>query len=79
MTRTTIDIDDGLVEKVMSLYNLKTRGEAVDLALRKIVGNLMTKEGALAMQGYGWDGDFEALRGHPLQPDMTAESRLDDE
>lgn len=79
MTRTNIDIDDGLVEKVMGLYNLKTRREAVDLALRKVVGNLMTKEEALAMQGNGWDGDFEALRGHPIEPDMTPESRLDDE
>lgn len=51
MSRTNIDIDDELVEIVMVRYHLKTKREAVDYALRHLVGQPMTKEEALAMLG----------------------------
>ena len=51
MSRTNIDIDDELVEIVMVRYKLKTKREAVDYALRHLVGQPMTKEEALAMCG----------------------------
>ena len=51
MSRTNIDIDDELVEIVMVRYQLKTKREAVDYALRHLVGQPMTKEEALAMMG----------------------------
>jgi len=37
-------------------YGLRTKREAVDLALRNLVGGVMTKEQALAMEGFGWGG-----------------------
>lgn len=63
MSRTNIDLDDGLVERVMQRYDLRTKKEAVDMALRSLVGEPMTREEILAMQGVGWDGDLEAMRG----------------
>jgi Arc/MetJ family transcription regulator len=51
MSRTNIDIDDELVEIVMVRYQLKTKREAVDYALRNLAGQPMTKEEALAMCG----------------------------
>ncbi|MGL4175843.1 MAG: type II toxin-antitoxin system VapB family antitoxin, partial [Dermatophilaceae bacterium] len=38
MARTNIDIDDGLVGEVMRRYDLATKREAVDFALRRLVG-----------------------------------------
>jgi Arc/MetJ family transcription regulator len=61
--RTNIEIDDWLVEQAMRMYRLKSKREAVDLALRKLVGDPMTLEEALAMEGTGWEGDLGEMRG----------------
>lgn len=63
MSRTNIDLDDSLVDAVMQRYGLRTKKEAVDLALRNLVGGVMTKEQALAMRGFGWDGDLDEIGG----------------
>lgn len=63
MSRTNIDLDDTLVEMAMQRYGLRTKKEAVDLALRRLVGGVMSKEEALAMEGFGWDGDLAEIRG----------------
>ena len=60
MTRTNIEINDQLVKKVMDDYGLKTKKEAVDLALHRLVG-AATKEEILAMQGIGWVGDLDEM------------------
>jgi Arc/MetJ family transcription regulator len=60
--RTNIEIDDALIERAMQMHGCKTKREAVDLALRKLVGDAMTLEEALAMQGTGWGGDLEEMR-----------------
>ena len=59
---TGIDVDDDLVERVMSRYGLRTEREAVDVALRRLLVEPMTKSQVLAMQGSGWDGDLDQLR-----------------
>ena len=51
MARTNIDIDQELLKIVMQRYGLHTKREAVELALRRLVGEPMTTEEALAMQG----------------------------
>lgn len=51
MGRTNIDIDDELVARVMARYHLTTKREAIDYALRRLVGNPMTREEILAMGG----------------------------
>jgi Arc/MetJ family transcription regulator len=51
MARTNIDIDDQLVQRVMMRYQLSTKREAVDYALRHLVGEPMTRDQAADMLG----------------------------
>jgi Arc/MetJ family transcription regulator len=51
MSRTNIDIDDELVHRVMMQFGLTTKREAVDYALRHLVGQPMTREEMIAMAG----------------------------
>ncbi|MDO5495294.1 MAG: type II toxin-antitoxin system VapB family antitoxin [bacterium] len=62
MARTNIDIDDELVREAMHRYGLGTKREAVDFALRRLVGPVMTLDEMRAMEGSGWDGDLHAMR-----------------
>ena len=62
MARTNIEIDDVLVDRAMRLYRLRSKREAVDLALRKLVGEPMGREEALATEGTGWAGDLGEIR-----------------
>lgn len=67
MGRTNIEIDDNLVSEAMRRYGLGSKRAAVDLALRRLVTEPMTREDALAMEGAGWEGDLDEMRsGHPL-------------
>jgi Arc/MetJ family transcription regulator len=50
-TRTNIEIEDDYVRAVMDRYGVHTKTEAVDLALRHLAGQPMTREEALAMRG----------------------------
>lgn len=49
--RTNIEIEDAYVRTIMDRYRVRTKTEAVDLALRHLAGQPMTREEALAMQG----------------------------
>jgi Arc/MetJ family transcription regulator len=49
--RTNIEIEDTYVRKIMVRYGLRTKTAAVDLALRYLAGQPMTREEALAMGG----------------------------
>lgn len=51
MARTNIVIDDELLDTVMRRYGLRTKTEAIDLALRHLAGRPMTTEEALGMRG----------------------------
>ncbi len=62
MTRTNIDLDDEACAEVMRRYQLGTKREAVNLALKMVAGDPMTVEEALQMQGTGWDGDLDEMR-----------------
>ncbi|MGI8874546.1 MAG: type II toxin-antitoxin system VapB family antitoxin [Egibacteraceae bacterium] len=67
MARTNIEIDDELINRAMKWYGLRTKREAVDLALRRLVGGMSADE-ALAMRGYGWEGDLAKMRdSRPVQ------------
>ncbi len=63
MGRTNVVVDDELIARVMRLYGLRTKREAIDFALRKVAGP-SPHERALKLQGSGWDGDLEAVRAH---------------
>ena len=62
MSRTNVDIDDHLLRLAMQRFRLHTKREAVNYALRKLLGDPMTKEEVLAMRGEGWDGDLDEMR-----------------
>jgi Arc/MetJ family transcription regulator len=49
--RTNIEIEDSYLQAVMDRYGLRTKTEAVELALRHLAGQPMTREEALAMRG----------------------------
>jgi Arc/MetJ family transcription regulator len=48
--RTNIEIEDVYLRAVMERYGLRTKTEAVDLALRHLAGQPMTREEALSMR-----------------------------
>lgn len=62
MSRTNIDIDDELVSRVMRRFGLRSKRAAVDLALRRMLGEPMSRDEILAMQGVGWSGDHSGVR-----------------
>ena len=49
--RTNIEIEDDDVQTIMDRYGLRTKTEAVALALRHLAGQPMSREEALAMRG----------------------------
>lgn len=66
MARTNIDLDDELVSEVMRRFGLRTKREAVELALRRLVGVPLQRDFLLGLEGSGWDGDLEQVRGEQV-------------
>jgi Arc/MetJ family transcription regulator len=61
VSRTNIDIDDDLIADAQRIYRLESKRSAVDLALRRLVGEALSVEEALALQGTGFDYTNEQL------------------
>lgn len=57
-TRTNIVLDDDHVAAIMRRYSLRTKTEAVALALAKLAGEPMTRDEALAMHGANAIGEI---------------------
>ncbi|MBW3555804.1 MAG: type II toxin-antitoxin system VapB family antitoxin [Actinobacteria bacterium] len=55
--RTNIEIEDLYLQVIMDRYGLRTKTDAVDLALRHLAGQPMTRDEALAMRGAGAIGE----------------------
>ncbi|CAN5318089.1 MAG: type II toxin-antitoxin system VapB family antitoxin [Nocardioidaceae bacterium] len=49
--RTNIEIEDAYVQVIMDRYSVRTKTEAVELALRHLAGQPMTREEAVGMRG----------------------------
>lgn len=49
--RTNIEIEDSYVQTIMERFGVRTKTEAVDLALRQLAGQPMTRQEALRMRG----------------------------
>jgi len=62
MSRTNIEIDDAVMERVKTTYGLRTKREAVDFALRRLLVEPMSEQEALTMRGTGWAGDLDEMR-----------------
>jgi Arc/MetJ family transcription regulator len=70
-TRTNIEIDDADVRVIMVRYSLRTKTEAVALALRNLAGQPMTLEEALAMEGAHAIGEIPVDSGPAEDPEPT--------
>jgi Arc/MetJ family transcription regulator len=79
MGRTNIEIDEELIARVMQRYGLRTKREAVDLALRRAAGEAMSREEALAMEGTGWEGDLAGMRADRIDATWSADDESDGE
>ena len=62
MTRTNVDIDDVACGEVMRRYQLATKREAVNFALRALAAEPLSLEEARKMRGSGWEGDLTEMR-----------------
>lgn len=62
MARTNIDIDEDACAAVMERFQVRTKREAVNLALRLVAGEALDLESARGLRGTGWEGDLEELR-----------------
>ena len=67
MSRTNIDIDEAACTAVMERYRLRTKREAVNLALRRLAAEPLDLDRARELRGSGWDGDLEEMR-HARSP-----------
>jgi Arc/MetJ family transcription regulator len=62
MSRTNIEIDEGLIRKARKLTRLKTKRQIVDKALDLLVRS-ESRKGILRYYGSGvWKGDLQAAR-----------------
>lgn len=62
MARTNIDLNDVLVAEVMRRYGVTTKKEAIDLALRRLVGVPLNRDFLLSLEGIGWEGSLDDIR-----------------
>ena len=63
MARTNIDIDDEACAIVMRRYQLLTKRDAVNFALRALAAEPLDLSEARALRGSGWTGDLDDMRG----------------
>lgn len=62
MSRTNIDLDDEACRAVMERYQLRSKRDAVNFALRTLAAEPLTTEDARRLRGSGWDGDLDDMR-----------------
>jgi Arc/MetJ family transcription regulator len=62
MARTNIDIDDKACQTVMERFNLDSKRDAVNLALRRLAGEPLDVVDARRLRGSGWEGNLDQLR-----------------
>jgi Arc/MetJ family transcription regulator len=62
MARTNIDIDDEACSAVMERFNLDSKRDAVNLALRRLASEPLDLDDARRLRGSGWDGDLDEMR-----------------
>ncbi len=62
MARTNVNIDEEACREVMRRYCLKTKGDAINFALRAMASEPLGLDEARSLRGCGWEGDFEGMR-----------------
>lgn len=64
MTRTNVDIDDEACATVMRRYQLATKRDAINFALRTLAAEPLGLDEARKLRGTGWIGDLHEMRTH---------------
>jgi Arc/MetJ family transcription regulator len=60
--RTNVDIDDELIEQVKKEFNLKTKREAIHLALQEVL-KMKKRRKLLGLRGnVKWEGNLNKMR-----------------
>lgn len=72
MARTNIEIDEELAQRVMRRYGIDTKRAVIDMALRRLDIEPMSRDDALEMQGTGWEDNLDELRSDPTHLDRAA-------
>lgn len=67
MARTNIDIDEKACAEIMRRFQLETKRDAVNFALRSIAAEPMSLDKARAMRGSGWEGDLNDMRANKAE------------
>jgi Arc/MetJ family transcription regulator len=62
MARTNIDLDDQACEAIMRRYDLSTKRDAVNFALRTVASEMLDLDQARRLRGSGWEGDLDEMR-----------------
>lgn len=62
MAITNIDIDEQACAEVMRRYQLETKRDAVNYALRLLAAEPLSLKEARQLRGSGWDGDLDEMR-----------------
>ena len=62
MSRTNIDLDDEACEAVMERYQLRSKRDAVNFALRTLAAEAFTADEARLLRGSGWEGSLDDMR-----------------
>ena len=62
MPRTNIDVDQDACLTVMRRYQIRTKKEAVNFALRTLAAEMLDVDEARRMRGSGWEGDLDQMR-----------------
>jgi Arc/MetJ family transcription regulator len=62
MSRTNIDLDDEACRLVMERYQLRSKRDAVNFALRTLAAEPLSVEEARTVRGSGWDGNLDERR-----------------
>jgi len=60
--RTTIDIDQKLIDEILEKTNIKTKTEAVDVALKAFLRLIKLRELSEMAGKVNWSGDLDAMR-----------------
>ncbi len=62
MSRTNVNIDDQACAEVMRRFQLDTKREAINFALRTLAAEPASVDEARALRGTGWEGDLDSMR-----------------
>ena len=62
MSNTNIDIDDRYCDEITHRYNLSSKQEAVNFALRLLANEPLSVDEARRLRGSGWEGNLFEMR-----------------